>query len=304
MIRYIRFNFTSIVLSLLVLIIFSGCSSDESRPRGAVVSTAVSIPPLEYLAKQVGGDRVSVMVLLKPGQSPATYEPTPRQMSELAEADLFFAVGVPYEKGLVPRLESSMPDLRIVRAQQNIEFLPAVSGEHIVDVSDAHDHGEHDPHIWLDPRLAAQIAEVMRDELIRLDPEHAEEYRNNFTVLNQQLDSLFHELREILLAYEERYFAAYHPAWGYYARAFGLNQIEISISGKVPGPREIARLVKQTDEYRLNGLIVQPQFKSGTTDAIAEAMGVDVVELDPLSPDYEANLRYITKRMAGLVEGL
>jgi zinc transport system substrate-binding protein len=200
------------------------------------------------------------MVLVKPGQSPATYEPTPRQMAELADADVFFAVGVPYERGVLPRLAASIPALKIVRTQEGIDFLPASPAHE----SDGHDHGDHDPHIWLDPRLAKRIAATMRDELIRLDPSHATIFRDNFDRLAQQLDSLYQEIRELLLPYHGRHFAAYHPAWGYFARAFGVVQLEIAIGGKVPGPREIAGLLDDVKQFDLRGLIVQPQFRSSS----------------------------------------
>lgn len=289
------------VLGLVISIVLATivCSSQSPREQKTGVVTAVSIEPLAYFVEQVGGDHVTTMVLVKPGQSPATYEPTPRQMAELSDADVFFAVGVPYEKSVLPRLVATIPDLPIVATQKGIEFLSATSDQ----AGDEHDHGGHDPHIWLDPRLAKRIAASMRDELIRLDPSHAAAFRENFDLLARQLDSLYAEIHELLLPYQGRHFAAYHPAWGYFARAFGIVQLEIAIGGKVPGPREVAELLDDVKRFELRGLIVQPQFKSGATDAIAKAMGVPIVELDPLARDYESNLINVAETMTHLLGG-
>jgi zinc transport system substrate-binding protein len=128
----------------------------------------VSIVPQKYFLEQIGGDLVDVRTMVSPGVSPATYEPKPKQMANLAKAQIYFAIGVPFEKAWLGKIAAANPDLKIVHTDRDIEKLPMAThqhdGEGAEDGESAHsaedeqsdsDGGETgaDPHIWLSPPL-------------------------------------------------------------------------------------------------------------------------------------------------------
>ena len=281
-----------------------------------VVSAFCSIAPQEFFVQRVGGDLVSVGVLVGPGQSPHTFEPTPRQMADLAESDVYFAIGLPFEDRLLGRVEELSSRIRIVDTSEGIprrrvEDARRHDGEHRADrhegahaadhADSAHgsDHGGlPDPHTWLNPRLAAMQARNICRALKDLLPEYAEELEANLSQLLRDLDALDAELTDALgpLAGESIY--VFHPAFGYFTDAYGLRQVPIELGGMEPSARELAGLIEHATAEGVRVIFVQPQFSTRSASAIAEEIGGAVVPIDPLSADYMNNLRTIAREVA------
>jgi ABC-type Zn uptake system ZnuABC Zn-binding protein ZnuA len=112
----------------------------------------VSIPPQAFVVEWLVGDLVEIEILLPPGASPATYEPTPKQMAALDRSQLYLQIGAPFEGPVLAKVSNLMPELRVVDCRTGIELEP-IGG-------DGHDHGAGllDPHIWLDPQRMKIIA--------------------------------------------------------------------------------------------------------------------------------------------------
>ena len=136
--------------------------TEQKRP----LKITVSILPQEYFVKRIGGDLVEVATLVQPGQSPATYAPTPRQMAGLATSTIYFRIGVPFENVLIPKLVRSTPQLTIVNQHQGLDMI-LMEDSHI---EHGEEQGDLDPHTWLDPILALKQSVIIRDTLIRFDP--------------------------------------------------------------------------------------------------------------------------------------
>jgi zinc transport system substrate-binding protein len=253
------------------------------------IRVVVSVPPLEYLVERVGGPRVQVQSMVQPGFSPATYEPTPKQVTNLAGADLYVRTGVPFENAWLTRFRSANPDMEILDAREGLE----------VQLSDRHrEHAGHDPHVWTSPRLAGHMARNIRDALISLAPDDATAFEAGFAALNAELGALDAELRKTLSNLPSSRFIVYHPAWGYFAERYGLTQIAIEKDGKEPSARALIALI---DEAKRDGIVVvfvQPQFDRRLAEQVARAIGGHVEILDPLSPDYSENLREVARRIA------
>ena len=116
------------------------------------LSVFVSILPQSWFVERIGGNDVEVFFLVGPGDSPATFEPAPRELVRLAGADLLLTIGVPFEKMLMPRLEGRHEGLAIRDMAEGVErrrMEPAAGGRHARD--NGHPHGPTDPHVWLDP---------------------------------------------------------------------------------------------------------------------------------------------------------
>jgi zinc transport system substrate-binding protein len=300
----------------------AGSDADTTAPR---VSVVVSVLPLATFANAVGGDRVAVRTMVLPGQSPATYDPSPKQIAALADADLYMRVGVPFEAAWMKRIQAANPDMPVLDLRDGLPLRPQERHMHDADEDqygqeDGHEHeqqGEHgrgnspappdphalhaesdgmDPHVWTSPRLVRLMALAIRDALTRLDPDGAAVYAANQAAFDAELAALDGELSATLSGLEHRGFLVYHPAWGYFADAYGLTQIPIQREGKEPTARRLAALIEQARAEGTRVIFVQPQFDRRAAARVAHEIGGRVEAVDPLAPDYAENLR----RVAGL----
>ncbi|MHB8791604.1 MAG: metal ABC transporter solute-binding protein, Zn/Mn family [Desulfobulbaceae bacterium] len=254
----------------------------------------VSILPAEYLAERVGGDRVLVETLVQPGHNPHTYVPTPRQMARLAGARLYFRIGIPFETPLIAKLRRSVPGLNIVDLQEGIDLLQLEEPD-----EEHHDHADDlDPHSWLDPNLALKQAQQIHATLLIIDPGGREEYDRNLAALADDLRELDQTLRTILAPYAGQTIYVFHPAYGYFCRAYNLKQKAINVLGKETGARHLARLIEEAKKDGVRVIFVQPQFSEKTAATIARSIGGSVVALDPLSRDYLANMKAMALQIA------
>ena len=276
-------------LTLLLLWVSSAYAT------AAPLTVAVSIPPQAYFLERLGGDSVRPLVMLPPGRSPATYEPTPKQLAALGDARLYFRSGVPFERAFLPKLKRNFPKLQIVDMNQGIKLRPLeeakAHGDH------GHGHGALDPHVWLSPPLAKVQAATMARALSRADPAHADAYAANLAALMADLDRVDKKIAQMLAPYRGRTVLVFHPAYGYFLNAYGLNQKAVETGGKRPGPRQLAHLMEQAQEQGTRVIFVQPQFSAASARALAAELSAQVVPLDPLAVDYLANL----ERMAGAI---
>jgi len=264
---------------------------------GEPVRVFVSILPQAELVERIGGERVEVTVLVRPGGSPATYSPTPRQLAELSRAKLFVRVGVPFEEGFIKKVGEIYPKLKIVDQRDNVRLLKAV---HVHD--HVHVHGETDPHIWLDPkRLKVQVQNIGK-ALVEADAGNIDWYNGNLAKLIAELDELDKRLAKVMAPYRGQTLLVYHPAYGYFADSYGLRQVAVEAGGKEPGGKRLANVIEQARELKAKVIFVQPQFSKKSAGLVAEAIGGKVVAMDPLARDVIANLEKMAQTVAGALE--
>lgn len=271
----------------------------------------VGVPPLQTFVERVGGAQVEAQSLVQPGQSPHTYEPTPRQVAALGSADLYVGIGMPFESAQLPRISAANPRLRVLDARTGIDLRRLEAHDH----AEAAEHGPHDghqhpqdsapgqaaeldPHIWTSPPLAKRIALAIRDALAEIDPAKARSYEANFQGFAAELDQLDQDIRAQLGPLKHRRFLVYHPAWGYFADTYGLVQVPIEKAGKEPGPRSLSALIDQARREGVKVIFAQPQQGTKAALQVAAAIGGRVVVIDPLAADYGASLRQAAREIA------
>jgi zinc transport system substrate-binding protein len=275
---------------LLALALSAGCSRGGQTAGETRLVAFVSIPPQAYFVDRVGGRRVGVQALVRPGQDAHTYEPTPRQMADLARAKVYFRIGFPFENNLIPRLESSVPDLLIVDTRQGITLRSFQGGT-------GQDEQGQDPHIWMSPTLVKMQVRTISDTLVRLDPMNEAEYRANAGRFVDDLEQAHSRIAQALAPLQGRELLVYHPAFGYFADEFGLKQVAVERAGKEPTSRQLARLIEQARARGIKVVFVQPQLSQAGARAVAEAIGGAVVPLDDLAYDYLANLENMAAKI-------
>jgi len=265
------------------------------------LSVFVSIQPQKNFVERVGGDHVRVSVMVGPGQSPATFEPRPRQMANLARARLYYRIGVPFELVWMDRIRAINPQLSVLDAREGIRLRPieAAGGQ-----AEAHGHvagkrSHDDPHIWLSPALVKIMAARLRDRLIELDSAHEGAYRANTEAFIADLSRLQQQIRQRLAGVKSRDFMVFHPSWGYFADEFGLRQIPIESEGKAPGASTLAQLMDQARQQQIGMIFVQPQFSQTQARALAQSVGARLVTIDSLAEDTIQNLHRVAAAIAG-----
>ena len=279
-------------LLLIPVLLFTLCAS---QVQAAPLQVMASIGPVKYLAQRIGGDLVSVDVLVTPGASPATYEPKPKQMATLAKSALLFAVSVPFEKAWLPRITAANPGLRVVHTDASIEKIAMAAHHHEGEPAD-HDHGGiQDPHVWTSPRNYLIMADNVLRGLKDADPANAKTYQANHARLAEEIRAMDRQFTELFAPFKGASFMVYHPAWGYFAQAYSLEQIPVELEGKEPGPRELAQFIRLAAQKAVKAIFVQPQFSRKSATAIASAVGATVVPIDPLAEEWLPGLERAAK---------
>lgn len=263
---------------LILLIISCGCAHAQQQ----VLDIVVSIAPQKYLVKKLTGNLTKVSVMVEPGQNPATWEPSARRMVQIANADVLFCIGVPFEKIWLPKLQLNFPKLKIADPRKNITMLPITGHAHTTKIKH---NDEIDPHLWLDPLRNIQMAENMTDTLSELDPTHRQIYQQRLGDLRREFTQLHNQITSILQPYAGHHFMVFHPSWGYFAQRYQLKQLAIEFSGKEPRGAKLAEITTMARRNNVTTIFVQQQFSQKAASAIAAQIGAQIIVLDPLSAD-------------------
>ena len=169
--------------------------------------------------------------------------------------------------------------------------------DHAHEADDHHELG-FDPHIWLSPSNGKIIATNIYNALVAVSPENEAMFTANYEVLVAEIEALDARITETLSTLTRRNFMVYHPAWGYFADAYGLTQLPIQVGGTDPSARELAALIDQALEEEISVVFVQPQFSEANAQAVAQEIGGSVVKVDPLAYDWLANLETVADAFA------
>lgn len=245
------------------------------------LSVSATFYPLYDFARQVGGDKVSVVNITPAGAEPHDYEPSPRELIAALESDVFIYNGGQME----PWVESFLNDYShlALKASSGIALLEADHG-HEDDEAHDHDHGLHDPHFWLDPVLAQQIVMTIRDGFIQADPANAEYYTANAASYNQKLAKLHRDYTEGLAHCTLHTAISSHSAFSYLAHRYGFTVAPIA--GIEPDQEpSVARMAELTNLVRREGIryiffesLVSPRL----ADTIADETGAQTLVFDPI----------------------
>ncbi|MEN6446433.1 MAG: zinc ABC transporter substrate-binding protein [Syntrophaceae bacterium] len=291
-----------VVLTATFMVMVAGSTFAQAVPPR--VKAFVSILPQAYFVQRVGGNLVEVDVLVGPGMSVETYEPTPRQISRLAHANVYFRMGLPFEDRLAPKISRLFPGVKIVDMRTGLHLLTLDDTSARSGVA-GHSAGAKvpDPHIWLDPKQVKIQAGTICDALSSIDPTHGRVYRANCDRFLKDLDVLDAKIARTLAPIRGSRIYVFHPAFGYFTHSYGLIQVPVEIEGKEPSPRQLSRLI---DKARLDGvrvIFVQPQFSKKGARAIAQAIRGAVMEINPLPRDYLSEMGAMAETIEKALKG-
>lgn len=273
----------------------SACSQKgPSYPEKPVIS--VSILPQQYLIECLAGDRVQVNVMIPPGASPATYEPTVNQLGNLEQSSLYLRIGhIGFELSWMNKIQSVNPGMKVVDLSRGIDLIQGDG--HEGHQHQGQDNGGTDPHIWMSVSNAKVISSNMHESLCTLFPAETEQLSSNLSQLHARLDTLDHLIKEMLTGREHSSFVIYHPSLSYFARDYNLHQMALEFEGKTPSPAHMKQLVDLGREQHISTIFVQSQFDRNNAVVLAKEIGAEIVQINPLDPDWYNQMLLIASRL-------
>lgn len=300
------------MISGLLVAFVAGCGGAGGASDGGSgerVQVAATISVVQDLVEQVGGDRVETFSIVPVGGSPETFQPSPRDAGRISESQVVFENGLGLDAWVEDLIESAgNEEQTVVELSEGLE--PIEGGEHEEEheaeeepgAGDEHEHAEGNPHLWLDVANAEHYVERIRDTLVEVDPEGAEEYETNAEEYLAELEELDGYIRERTgdIPEERRKLVTFHDAFPYFAEAYGFELVGVVLENPEaePGSREVAEVVRTIEEEEVPVVFTEPQFNAGLADTIAGEAGVEVRELytdtlidDEAGDTYEAMMR-------------
>lgn len=306
------------------------CSSKNTSDQHTLF---VSILPLRCIVEGIVGDDYPIEVLVPPGASPETFEPTPRQFAALNRAQLVFNVGlIDFESSLIDKVadrkkvvdlsrgipliegccahSAKDPDLRPDKAEStekdDVEeecrqadaghsVSAAATERHAETGRSSHNHGI-DPHVWTSPKALIQMAENAFLAIHERFPDSLK-YVANFQRLRSELHDLDARTAAKIDSAGVRRFFIYHPALTYFARDYGLDQVAIEADGKEPSARHLARIIRLARRDGTRKIFYQSQFPESVAEVVARDMGAECVAIDPLREEVIENIDAITDQI-------
>lgn len=283
---------------LIISLIFTTLSAEK-------LDVTVSILPQKYFVEKIAGDKINVNVMVKPGFSPATYEPKTSQMKKLSNSIVYFGIDVPFENTWLIKFKNANKKMLIVDTTDGIKKLKMEKHSHHEDEK-KHDHEdekkhEHeglDPHVWNDPLAVKIQAKNIYKTLLKIDSKNKDFYKKNYESFLKELDLVHQKIENILKPYNGKAFMVFHPSWAYFAKRYSLEQVAIESEGKEPKPKELVELIKDAKEHNIKIIFVSPQFSQESAKTIAKSIGGNVIAIDTLSLDWDNNLVETAKIIA------
>jgi len=273
-----------IILIIVSVQLFTACSSNTFK-ESEKLTIAVSIIPQEAFVKEVAGNLVDIVTVIPPGKSPANYAPSPKELEKLSVSSIYFTIGVPAEQSSIfPKLKDINSSIKIVDIAGEVkeiyperEFSP----------------GQRDPHIWLSPKRAAVMVEIIARELSDMDTENNDIYQKNAQIYIEKLKKLDKELKSSFDKLDNKTFIIYHPSLGYFADDYALNMVSVQSEGKDATPHNMQKIIDTATMQNIKAVFYQAEIDSKQSKVIADEIGGKAVQIAPLSPDYIDNLKKI-----------
>jgi zinc transport system substrate-binding protein len=286
--------------SSCALLLAAGCSGAAGEPESAQpgqLEVVTAFYPLQFVAERVAGQHAVVSSLTQPGAEPHDVELTPRQVASVIDAD-----AVVYIAGFQPAVDEAIAQsgntqvldaTTVVPLQTRVEEHANTDDSHANGDHDAeshpddghdHDHGELDPHVWLNPVNMITITDAVVARLSAIQPEQASDFRANAERLTAGLQKLDTAYQTGLKSCQRREFITSHAAFGYLAEQYGLTQIGISglTPDAEPSPARIAAVQQEAKAHGITTIFYETLVSPAVAKSIAGDLGLTTDVLDPI----------------------
>lgn len=277
-----------LLLTILVIAVLPTINSIKAK----TITSAVTIVPQKQFVEAVAGENSEVTVMIPPGYSPGNYAPRPSELTKFSDADIYFSIGVPADiQNILPKAKQFNQNIKVVRLAEKVA---QKYDDRIFS------NGSRDPHIWLSPKRVIRIVKIIRDELIELNPEKRQIYQKNTAEYIDKVKETDQKVKNILNNNDHNYILVYHPSFGYFADEYNLNMVAVEEGGKEATAKHLQEIIDFAKEKNIEKIFHQAEIDSRQTQALAEEIGAELVQLDPLAEDYLNNLIKMAKKIAGV----
>jgi zinc transport system substrate-binding protein len=281
----------SLILALVISSVLFACQHEDvadSKPE-----VTVTIMPQKFIAGKIAGDLFTIHVMVPPDANPHHFDPSPRQIMNLANSKLYLQIGyIDFELTWINKLESEYPSIHFVDTSDGVDLMDDENSDC------GHLHGNIDPHIWSSPRNVKIIAANTAEAFIRFDPDNENIYKENLKVFLNEIDTLDNYIQGRLENLTTRGFLIYHPALTYFARDYNLQQIAIENEGKESSVGHLRSVVNLARERSIKTIFVQQQFNSDEARTLEKEINGRIVIIDPLAHDWSRQMTLIAEQMA------
>lgn len=288
----------NVLFTLLVsIVLLTACRQNQTDGN----TVTVTIEPQRFFAEKIAGDKFKINCVVPSGQSPETYDPTPKQMVEIGKSNAYLRIGyIGFEHVWMQKIQENNPELKIFDVSKGMKFLTAEEEE-----EHSHGEGEHhfhpegiDPHIWSSIEGAKVIAWNTLNAFIQLDKENTEFYWKNYNALVAEIEQTEVTIKQLLDPLTARTFIIYHPALTYFAEEFNLTQLCIEMDGKEPSPAQLKQLVETAKANQTKVVFIQQEFDKKNAELIAKETGCRLAVINPLDFHWNKELIRIAKELS------
>jgi zinc transport system substrate-binding protein len=315
-----------IIIGLLIAVT-AGCGNDTSKENNdGKLEVFTTIYPLSYFTERIGGDHVKVVSIIPPGADAHTFEPSTKTMVKMTESDAFI-----YLESETDEFSSTVASTLSEEKVPVIDAASEIAFHHIEEKEDEHEgeepheegheeensqeegheeeeshdneehpeHGTVDPHIWLDPILAGQMAENIYKGLVKLKPEAKDAFKQNLDSLHEDLQELDVAFKEKVQSAPKKSFIVSHAAYGYWAERYELEQIAISglSPSHEPSQQQIETIIENAKKEKINYILFEENVNNKVAAMIKKEVGADTMSLHNLETltkdDIENNRDYL-----------
>lgn len=236
------------------------------------LNVVATIPPLGYIVSTIGGSVVEINVLEKAGDNPHNFNLMPQQAVYISKSDIVVELGLEEDAWIGERVKAINPSIKMIDATKGLsQFL---IGE----------KGAYNPHVWLDVKLYEMMAINVYDALVRADPKDQAIFSANFGKFILSLNELNEQITTKLDAVKGKPFVSQHPAWDYFARAYGLGY-EYSLendAGQPIGPKDYQKILDMIKKYDIKSIIGDPVTSSKLANQLSNQTGARIININPI----------------------
>jgi zinc transport system substrate-binding protein len=283
-----KYRILYIIASIFV---FWSCNPSVKPSAGRAVS--VSILPQKCFVEAIAGNSIKVNVMIPPGASHSSYEPTARQMNLLVNSQAYLKIGhLDFELSWMPRFEGTNPSMKVFDLSEGIDLISG-GHDHHGENSDIHIDNEEkgiDPHTWMSPRNVKIIASNILKSLSKVYPEDSTLFRKNYNYFVLQVDSVEQLFNMSADKLKGSAFIIYHPALAYLARDYGMEQVVLEFDGKEPPPAHIKEIIDLAKEKNIRTVFVQRQFSIDNSRSLAKEINATIIPIDPMDENWKSQM--------------
>lgn len=289
--RFMRFPTYAIIMLLLLSLVFNSACSSQGQIQEGKVNVITSFFPLYDFTRIIGGDHVNVINLIPTGVEPHDWSPKSKDISEISRAQVLVYNGAGLE-GWIGDLLGSIKENRDLVTVEASKGIPLIS----VDASQFNEGADHnqqgdqahsvDPHTWISPLSAMQMADNIKNGLIEADPAHQKDYLANYETFIGELQKLHDDFRDSLEAetLKRHEIVVSHQAFAYLCRDYGLKQLPImGLSPDAePTAKDLQYISQFVKDHQVNTIFFEELVSDRLAKTLAGDLGIGTAVLNPI----------------------